>query len=518
MGLLARLLAATRSPLVRAPAPPLGVALHHEQLRDSIRKPDRRWPERVTAIESDYQYQFAYQTIAAMVQSVTVTVAAPAESGAQRLADILTTLWQRMLPHALRAIAYGAAAFEKIFDQDEAGLIIYRALDYLPYEQTDMALAPDGGFGGITLRGKGRDPITLPPAKAWWFALDPTPLEPHGRSRYAGAPETVFTSRQELARQERVWYGRHAIGQIVARCPEPDASAVADEAQWPRTQMAAALEAVRSGGVLILSSEQYRGVDNSLSGTYHYDFSHSDGLRDATPLTGRRDSLDKQVLRSMGIPERAVTQDEATGSYGMAEAHKTVLFATCDGILEQIANSFQKYVVRPISLLNFAEPIAAQFQLQWTALREQAMGDGAAAPGEAVAADTTNVATTAINGDQITSLVEVITQVSKGLIPLASARPILEAAFPLLDPKTVERIIKPLKGFTPAPAEAALAAAPDARQLAVDPNSDHDGTGVGRPGGGRGQRGVERNPGGAGRSRPTRPRSALTRRWRAGCN
>lgn len=52
-----------------------------------------------------------------------------------------------------------------------------------------------------------------------------------------------------------------------------------------------------------------------------------------------------------------------------------------------------------------------------------------------------------LNGAQISSLLEIINQLTEGIIPIESAAAIITASFPALDQKQVNDILKPLKGF-----------------------------------------------------------------------
>ncbi len=61
------------------------------------------------------------------------------------------------------------------------------------------------------------------------------------------------------------------------------------------------------------------------------------------------------------------------------------------------------------------------------------------------------VQSAALNGAQVASLVDIVTQVTQKLIPLESARAVILSAFPLLSPQQVDDILRPLRGFEPAP-------------------------------------------------------------------
>lgn len=69
-----------------------------------------------------------------------------------------------------------------------------------------------------------------------------------------------------------------------------------------------------------------------------------------------------------------------------------------------------------------------------------------AAP-EAAAASADNVASTALNGAQITAMVDLLQQAATKQIPLDSLMPILRAAFPTVEEDTLQEITSPLKSF-----------------------------------------------------------------------
>jgi len=77
-----------------------------------------------------------------------------------------------------------------------------------------------------------------------------------------------------------------------------------------------------------------------------------------------------------------------------------------------------------------------------------------------------DVAATALNGAQVTSLLEIVTQASQGLITIDTAKALVAAAFPMLSQQTVDAIfarmiIAPAPAPTPAPQAASLRAVPE---------------------------------------------------------
>jgi hypothetical protein len=87
---------------------------------------------------------------------------------------------------------------------------------------------------------------------------------------------------------------------------------------------------------------------------------------DSGPLERRRAVLDNYALRSIGVPERAVTLDGAPGSYAAAAVHYRVLLRTVGRALGEVASGFQRYVIDKSIEVNFADPkpsIVLEFDL-----------------------------------------------------------------------------------------------------------------------------------------------------------
>lgn len=76
---------------------------------------------------------------------------------------------------------------------------------------------------------------------------------------------------------------------------------------------------------------------------------------------------------------------------------------------------------------------------------------GKAAP----AAPVEDVQAAALNGAQVSSMVGIISAAAAGTIPEASVMPLLRAAFPLIDERTLSQIVGPLKSFEATPPQGA---------------------------------------------------------------
>ena len=88
------------------------------------------------------------------------------------------------------------------------------------------------------------------------------------------------------------------------------------------------------------------------------------------------------------------------------------------------------------------------------------MGGQATGAAAATSTGVDDVAKTALNGAQVTSLQEILTNAAAGMIPVGSVKPMIIAAFPTMSVDLIDQIVSPLEGFTPS-------VGPDGKPVAV---------------------------------------------------
>lgn len=314
--------------------------------------------ELVKRMREDEAFSFGESVIDELAKTVQVSVESDSdEPRAVALAESLEDTWYRSFSDMLEYWPFGRAAFERICKWDwSASIHVIKSLDYLPYELTEMKLC-GGKFDGIKV-GKGEDAVELTRDESWWLAYDATPLEPHGRSAFLGSPYAVWKLRRDHDKRETTWYKRFSVGRGVAYAPsEAERLPVSGQGDYgdlnaagqlvnPMEAMKFSLLEVEAGGDLILPSSYDE------AGNKRYSYEPAQDLKDGAALENRRRSLDVMALRSLGIPERAITQDSTTGSRAVADAHLRVLYGTIEGIVSQIVESFQRHIVDVMVRLN----------------------------------------------------------------------------------------------------------------------------------------------------------------------
>lgn len=515
------------------PARPRG-ALAKTVLAQLATREPRGVAEMVERMRDDYQVVLAESVITSNIRATPVTIAVEngGDSRAEALVESLQRLWDRSLSDMLDCFAFGRQAFEKVFEYEpKTGINTIRKLEPLPFRQTEMRLNTDGSYDGLTLKGRGES-IDLSADETWWLALDPTALEPHGRSRFAGAPYRVWVSRDHAFKLRKKFVERFVIRGGTARVPTGQQDEDG-EIRDPYEQMENALESLYAGGSLMLPGEKDR------DGEYLWQFQEAEvrGL-DPTPIDSVIDGLDVEQLRSFGIPEKTVIEGESVGSFAMVSQQMLLLLAAVEEVLAQIVESFQRYVVDKLISLNwlrnaptitvtfpsltkrpdsaisrlaetlltnqqFLEAVLAggidvrevleQVGLPVTDELEQRFAEALERQAESVQRATTerddaqapegdqpsavvdgqpaeDVQDTALNGAQIKSLMDIVVLATNGQIPPETARETIRAAFPSLSGEVIDAILRPLSGFTPEnPAE--TAASTLSRRLSIGDTS-----------------------------------------------
>lgn len=321
------------------------------------RKPEERRIDTIAEwMDADYQVRLAKLTLRANIQSVQVSIAAVnADGQADAIAERLQTLWEKSLASMIEAISHGRVAYEKVWTYDGTSYI--RKLDPLPFKATEMILDDDGSFAGIKLKAAGKE-LTIPVEQSWWLALDPTALEPHGRSRYLGAPYKTWEQRREALRLRKVFIERFVLGWAKAHVeptkvdPERPGEVIDNF-----KRIGDAYDAARSGGIIMFDNARDE------EGRFLEDIEEMPQVETIQPLDDAIDGMDAEQLRAFGIPEKTVIEGDAVGSFALVTQQMLILYSVVEDILGQFVNSFQAYIIAPTAEANGlpADAITATF-------------------------------------------------------------------------------------------------------------------------------------------------------------
>lgn len=308
----------------------------------------------VQEMDQDYIVALADRTFRTTVKQANVTVVSDGTfARANLIAEQMQDLYWLKLPAMLDFVKYGRVAFEKVWGWD--GQVNTLQLDELPYDYTEMRMADDGTFEGIRLKPQDerKEPIDLDAAYSWWLALDPTPLNPHGKSRYVGAPEKLWKDRKENFRLLGVFIKRFVLGGGIAHIPDqiedPDRPGEFIDGFEAFCKQ---YDALLSGGVLAVSNEREPGKDG-LPGGYVYDVEKLETeVKDGRPLLDIIAASDAWMLLAFGFPPKTILEGDAVGSFALVSMQMLLLWSVADEIVAQLVESYQAYVVDKVAAIN----------------------------------------------------------------------------------------------------------------------------------------------------------------------
>lgn len=320
-------------------------------------------------MREDYQVQLAEFVLGANIRTAQVSVTATTHSNnpetanaAELLSEHIQKLWNDTLKPMLQAIGNGRVAFEKVWDwDDDAGLTYLRKLEDLPFNNTEMVLwkkddadlpSPEsvGAFKGIKLTG-GPEDVELDAEGSWWLALDETSTQPHGKSRFIGAPQATWEQRREALKLRGLFIKRFCLQGGVVHAPETITNEDGELVDVFE-EIAKAYDDLLAGGLLCMPNDRERNGDGTI-GDYVYNFTAA-GLevKDGSPLVTMIQSMDDEQLLSFGILPQTI-QSEGVGSFALVAQHMLIMFSVIEDLVQQFVTSFQKYVADKSVEMNF---------------------------------------------------------------------------------------------------------------------------------------------------------------------
>jgi hypothetical protein len=142
------------------------------------------------------------------------------------------------------------------------------------------------------------------------------------------------------------------------------------------------------------------------------------------------ETLEQELKRIKVEPYIHNTVDEVEKIFGKAEAQKKVLFTKF-----WLSSDTKK----PADVLKSEFDVWVTKQPEYVEYKEEKEGD------ESEVDEPTNIQQAALNGAQVTSMVEIVTAVTLGTMPKETGRALISAAFPSLTDEEINNIISPLK-------------------------------------------------------------------------
>lgn len=318
----------------------------------------------VEEMRSDYQVSFCERILGANIAAIQVT--ASGETVSEELTESLQTLWDRTLSSMLDSIAYGRVAYELEWKNDGVYQVPCRA-EPLPFELSRMNLC-DGRFDGIEVKTKSGQWEPIDVMNSWWLAIDATVVQPHGRSRFLPAPYEVYKDKRGAKKNRQTATSKWGTRGPIMRGPQTDFDPQTQQTFDVLPELSPAVDVWSAGGMLYLSNDRDPASKDGNEYKYAVEQAELAGF-DPTSINDTIERMDVEMARAFGIAEQTIMEAGGVGTYGSITQKMLLLFAVCEGILDQWCRSFEKYVIAKVLAVNGLP--AESITLSYTSLAQR---------------------------------------------------------------------------------------------------------------------------------------------------
>jgi hypothetical protein len=270
--------------------------------------------------------------------------------------QVLDPLRQSIVRDALRALEFGWAGFEKVWEV-QRGRRILRKLKPLLWELTEILVDEHGNPVGLFNRVPGESPTVLTSGKYFLYTQDAEAGNPYGRSRHENIRQ--IWSECEQIRHRLAQYLRKVSGIVVQlHYPEGtsrDAAGAERPNQWLGQQV---LDAVSAGKSVMFPNGFAAGGDPhaafDLAGKSSWQLSafESGGADHAPGMKEVLEYYDALIFRGWMRPERTGLESRH-GSRADAKTHTDTATLDSELIDQDLAAAINRDVVDELLVFNF---------------------------------------------------------------------------------------------------------------------------------------------------------------------
>ncbi|MDP9175553.1 MAG: hypothetical protein M3O30_17055 [Planctomycetota bacterium] len=291
--------------------------------------------------------------------------------------SVLEPLRQSIVRDSLRALEFGWAGFEKIWEI-ENGRRVLRRLKPLLWDCTQILIDPHGNVAGLLNHPPGKPPVTLAPGKFFLYSHDPEAGNPYGRSRNENIRQAW--SESEQIRRRLAQYMKKVAGIVVQlHYPEGtsrDAAGADRPNQWLGQQV---LDAVSAGRSVMFPNGFAAATDvraaYELAGKSPWQLSAFDAATtDHAPgMKLILEYYDALIFRGWLRPERTGLEGRHA-SRADAKTHTDAATLDSELIDRDLADALNKGVVDDLLISNFGPEARGAVTIDPAPLEPDALG------------------------------------------------------------------------------------------------------------------------------------------------
>lgn len=391
----------------------------------------------------------------------------------------MTTPFRLVLARTLKAVLEGYAVAEKVWTINEQGKIVYRKIAFRDVTSIDVIKDEKGGFAGFkqtywSESEKKMITAVIPVEKCFLYTYNKDEDEIYGQSAFQAA-------YYHFDRKRRLYY---LYEQSVEKGAMPPKMLEVQEGNEDTAS-------VQAGNLKAMDNF---GIDSAVLVPTGYKLSpYEAGKGRIDPMPGI-DHHNAEAARSVLAQFIMLGSSDNTGSFALSKSHADLFMMALRGMMAEVEEHINSYLIpqlidynyetqyypefrfndmsddtsdfiegifleivkktdlRPDFVDGLVKQVADRLDIDLTELKaDDTNNTGEELPegGAQVIADVEEIAKTALNGAQIASLLQIVTQIVTGQLPYDTGRAVIVASFPTLTDEEIDGILEPAKTFEP---------------------------------------------------------------------
>ncbi len=293
----------------------------------------------------------------------------------QTIVRQLAPLIRPLKRDALRALEFGWAGFEKVWQERDGQLCLSRLKPLLPDARlTEILIDSGGSFAGLRAAGPDGSSVDLPPTKSFHFSSDGEAGNLLGKSRHENIRRRYVEWEQVAAKAHRY---QTKVSNILTQIHYPDGTSKdASGADRPNYWIAQSLaNSIADGKAVAVPNFFHSSADPRIAAelagksAWIIDFKDPGGADHAAGFINYLRYLDSLMFRGWLRPERTGLEADH-GSRADAQTHTDTAVLDCELIEGELFDAINEQITDDILRLNFGPAATGAVKLVPTPLSD----------------------------------------------------------------------------------------------------------------------------------------------------
>jgi hypothetical protein len=264
----------------------------------------------------------------------------------------LARVWRNLVRATLLAVDYGFTVVEKVWEVADNGAVVYKAFKDPEPDTLELEVDAYGSYAGVRqLPG-----VRVPKEKAFLYTHRLEHGNLYGQSRLRPAYPFWRTKEIIYLFLNRYLERKGNPPVVVKYPPRPGTTGEAGDA-YGRDALAVGKQLLENATVALPHLHDPQGQDL-----------WEIGYLEDSPRVGMFldyiEHLNRMILRAMFVPEKLITQEEGAGSYALAKVHADVFLMSEEGLVADLEEHFNRFIVKPLVEYNFGPDARAEIRME----------------------------------------------------------------------------------------------------------------------------------------------------------